>query len=160
MFRLCVILVSALLASPALAQDGVNVVDAYARVATESAKSAAAFFVIENQGPTPDRLLNVTADIAERAELHSNSQDANGVMSMARIEGGIAIPANGSHTLDRAGDHLMLMGLTRGLRQGDVIRLTLTFERQGEMVVEVPVDNDRAPGAAPAMDHTNMQTAP
>ena len=42
----------------------------------------------------------------------------------------------------------MLMGLTRPLKQGDVITLTLTFEHEGAVQVEAPVDNARKPGEA------------
>jgi periplasmic copper chaperone A len=135
-------------AGPALAHEGVHVTDPYARVSGESATSAAVFFVIENHGPNEDRLLSVTTDAAEMAELHTHTEDANGVMSMGAIDGGIAIPGKAQHALDRGGDHVMLMGLTKPLKDGDMIRLTLTFEHEGDVVVEVPVDNDHVAAAA------------
>jgi copper(I)-binding protein len=41
----------------------------------------------------------------------------------------------------------MLMGLTRPLADGDTFELRLVFEREGEVVIEVPVDLNRAPAA-------------
>lgn len=147
--RLCLLgFVAVLLASPVLAHEGIHVADPYARVTGETAVSGAVFFVIENHGPNPDRLLSAKSDAAELVELHTHSQDANGVMSMGVIEGGIEVPGNSSHALERGGDHVMLMGLVRPLKDGDVINLTLTFENEGDVVVEVPVDNARKPGAA------------
>jgi copper(I)-binding protein len=53
----------------------------------------------------------------------------------------------------RGGDHIMLMGLTRAFKDGDMIHLTLTFEHAGVVDVDVPVDNART--GAP-MDHSKM----
>ena len=45
--------------------------------------------------------------------------------------------------MKRGGDHVMLMGLNDGLDAGETVKITLTFEKAGEIVVDVPVDNDR-----------------
>lgn len=143
----------ALFALPAQADDGIHVENAYARA---SAQSGAVFMTIINQGATEDRLLSVSTDAAERAGLHTHSEDANGVMRMLEVAEGFPIPAKGTHELARGADHVMLMGLTRDLRNGDVLTLTLTFEHEGEVVVDVPVDNDRkTPDDAGAMTHSH-----
>jgi copper(I)-binding protein len=49
----------------------------------------------------------------------------------------------------------MLMGLTREVADGDVIMLTLVFEKAGEVVIEAPVDNARKTGME--MDHSGHQ---
>ncbi len=130
-------------ALPAFAQDGLSVVDPYARVSAMMSKSGAAFMVIENHTDAADRLLSATSDVSEKTELHTHKQDHNGVMQMLKVEEGFEIPAGGSHALARGGDHVMLLGLTRALTQGDVVHLTLTFEKAGEMKVDVPVDVNR-----------------
>ena len=130
----------ALFALPAQAHDGIHVENAYARA---SAQSGAVFMTIMNFGADEDRLLSATTDAAERAELHTHTEDANGVMQMLEVSEGLAIPGNDKRELARGGDHLMLMGLTRDLKNGDMITLTLTFEHEGQVIVEVPVDNDR-----------------
>jgi copper(I)-binding protein len=76
-------------------------------------------------------------------------------MKMMEVEEGFAVPAGGSHALARGGDHVMLMGLTRDLADGDTFPLTLVFEKSGEVVIEVPVDNARKPEAA--MQHGEGQ---
>ncbi len=132
---------------PALAEEAKIVVeDAYARSAMRSASSGAAFMVLMNRGEADDRLVDVRSDIARRVELHTNISDANGVMKMVRIEGGIAIPAGGRHALARGGDHVMFMGLKEPLEQGGTVPLTLVFEKAGEIEIEVPVDMSRKPG--------------
>jgi copper(I)-binding protein len=135
------------LATAANAGDSIMIHDAYARSSTAQSTTGAVFLTVMNTGEQADRLLKVHSNIAKRVELHSNVEDANGVMKMMHLEDGIIIPAGGSHTLKRGGDHAMMMGLTQGLAQGDVISVTLTFENAGEITVEVPVDLTRKPGA-------------
>ncbi len=142
---------AALLATAALAHDGPHVEDAYARA---SANSGAVFLTIVNHSDQPDRLLSATSDVAQRVELHTHKEDANGVMQMLQVEEGFAIPGGGTTKLDRGGDHIMLMGLSRPLAQGDTVTLTLTFERGEVVTLDVPVDNDRKPEGHGAMDHS------
>jgi copper(I)-binding protein len=51
----------------------------------------------------------------------------------------------------------MFMGLSKPLSQGDLIDVTLTFEKAGEVTLQIPVDNDRAPahGAGHGGGHTH-----
>ena len=132
----------------AAAQDGMQVEDAYARVSGENAKSAAIFMTLMNHSTEDDRLLSVTTDAADRAELHTHTLDSNGVMHMGEVTEGFPIVGQDTHLLDRAGDHIMLLGLKPGVMQGDKVTLTLLFKRGETLVVEIPVDNDRKPGAA------------
>lgn len=135
---------AAVFAIPALAGD-IMVKDPYARSSGKSAKSGAAFMMLMNQGDTDDRLIAASSDAAARVELHTHKENADGVMQMMEVKEGFPIPAGGMHGLQRGGDHVMLMGLTAPLEQGDIVTLTLTFEKAGDMTIEVPVDLDRQP---------------
>ncbi len=131
---------AALFATPALADD-VTVTDAYMRVASPVAQSAAAFMVIENTGAAGDRLVAARSDAAERVELHTHIEDGD-VMRMRQVEDGFEIPAGGSHALARGGDHVMFMGLARPLEQGDTVDVTLEFEQAGTVDLTVAVNPD------------------
>jgi periplasmic copper chaperone A len=142
------------LATAVFAEDHperLHVHDAYARL---SPMSGAIFLMVHNNGTTDDRLIGARTDVAEKAELHTHTEDANGVMKMIEIEGGIPLPAGEMHALERGSDHVMLMGLTTELKDGDLIPLTLLFESGAELTLDVPVDNERKPGEA--MDHGHM----
>ena len=132
---------AALLATPALAE--IHIHDPFARVSSIMAQSGAAFMMIENHGDTDDRLVAAQSDVAQRVELHTHLEDDHGVMRMFEVEDGFAIPAGGAHGLERGGDHVMFMGLTRQLSHGDTVELTLTFENAGDLTLEVPVDLER-----------------
>ena len=135
----------------------ITVDDPYARVSTAGSKSGAAFMMIMNYTDTDDRLIAVTTDIAERAELHTHKEDANGVMKMLHVEDGFAVAAGGMHPLERGGDHIMLMGLTQSLSHGDTVSVTLTFEKAGDIFVAIPVDLERKAGHK-AMDHSGHKS--
>lgn len=136
----------AALAWPLAAAAGdtaILVEDAFARASSPTAKAGAAFMLLTNTTDSDDRLLGAASDAAMRVELHTHVADDGGVMRMRPLEGGVALPAKGSHALARGGDHLMFMGLTRPFLDGDTITVTLTFEIAGEIEVEIPVDLSR-----------------
>ena len=126
--------------------------DAYARASNKMA--GAAFMAVMNNSGEDDRLISVSSEIAKRTELHTHMDMGDGVMKMMHVEEGFAIPAGETHMLQRGGDHVMFMGLTQELKQGDIVSLTLTFEKAGDLTVEVPVDLERKP-AAGGTKHSN-----
>ena len=148
---------AALLAFPAHADD-VMVKDPYARAVSPNAKSGAAFMMLHNTGETDDRLIAVRTDAAQRVELHTHKETGDGILQMRAVEGGIALPAGATHPMVRGGDHVMLMGLTGSLTQGDEIKITLVFEKAGEVKVTIPVDNERKPKTA-SHDHAEHNHA-
>ncbi len=133
----------------------IMVQDQYARVSTKMATSGAAFMNIMNMSSEADQLLAVRSDVAKRVELHTHMESGDGIMKMVHVEDGFAIPAEGSHLLQRGGDHVMFMGLTETLEHGDVVPLTLVFKNAGEISIEIPVDLERKPGQGGHMKHTN-----
>ncbi|MFD1882241.1 copper chaperone PCu(A)C [Paracoccus pacificus] len=141
---------AALTPMAALAHDGLKIDDPYARVTGAKATSGAAFMNIENHKSVACTLSGVSTDVAERAELHTSTTDANGVTKMVKIENGIEIPANGAHPLTRGGDHLMLMGLKKPLADGDKFAVSFDFGECGKLDAEIPVDSARKPDAGAA----------
>lgn len=142
---------------PALACDGFAVHDPYAIAATAMSQSGAAFMTFQNAGTADCRVVAVRSDIAQRTELHTHIASAEGVMRMVRIEGGIAVPAGSEHELARGADHVMFLGLTRPMAQGEVIQITLEFEDGSEYAFEAPVDLQRMMGGAQMQGQGQMQ---
>lgn len=148
---------AAFLAMPAFAAE-IEVHDAYARSASEMAVTGGAFMVIYNRGDAEDRLIGASSDAAEKVELHTHKEDANGVMRMIHVEEGFDLPANGQIVMERGGHHVMFLGLKEPMKQGDMIDLVLTFEKAGDVPVQVEVDLERMPqpGAHGGMNHGGM----
>ncbi|MFP7672615.1 copper chaperone PCu(A)C [Marivita sp. S0852] len=130
-----------LLAVPAFAE--IEIHDQYARAATPTSKTGAAFMMIRNTGDEADRLIGADSDAAARVELHTHLEDANGVMRMIHVEDGFELPVDGEIAMVRGGKHVMLIGLTNALNHGDSISVTLSFEKAGDVVVDIPVDLER-----------------
>lgn len=136
-------------ANIAMAQD-IQIEQPYARAASPVAKTGAAFMHIINNSDEDDVLVEVVTEAAKNPELHTHVM-TDGVAKMREVEGGIPVSANDKTILQRGGLHVMLMGLTSPLEQGDTITMTLVFEKAGEVTIEVPVDNERQPEAM--MEH-------
>lgn len=139
--RWIVVVLVSMWAVAARAAD-IEVSDPFARQSQPGAPSGAIFMVLTNKGATSDRLLMATTPVAEIVQLHAHIDDG-GVMRMRQIEGGILLEPGASRSLERGGDHVMLMGVTERLKDGDIIQLTLVFENAGEITVDVPIDNAR-----------------
>jgi copper(I)-binding protein len=145
-----------LCALPVAAQEhpeGMHIHDVYARSNGQEGGSGAVFLMMHNNSETDNRLIGVASPVAEKVELHTHIESADGVMQMIQIEGGIALAAGEMHEFARGGDHVMLMGLTQALADGDTFPLTFIFEQAGEITVEAVVDNARKPGEG-MMDHS------
>lgn len=95
------------------------------------------FMVILNHSDQADALIGASSDIAKNTEIHKTEMDGD----MMRM---IAIPrlelAPKSETeLKPGGLHVMFIGLTKPINEGDKVMLTLTFEKAGEVKLELPV---------------------
>jgi copper(I)-binding protein len=119
----------------------------------KGAKSAAGYMAISNEGATPDRLIGVETPAAAKSMLHTTSISADGVASMSHLDA-IEIPAGDTILLEPGGMHVMLMGLTADLIEGDMVNGALIFEKAGRVEIEFMVD---PPGGIDhsTMDHSN-----
>ncbi len=119
----------------------------WARMTPAGAKVGGGYLAIENKGTEPDRLVSVTAEIADRAEIHEMTVK-DGVMNMRMLADGIEIPAGGEVKLAPGGYHLMLIGLKQPLKEGERFKGTLTFAKAGTVDVEFKVEGMAGPKGA------------
>ena len=108
----------------------------YARATLAGQSNGAAYFTLNNHG-ADDRLLVVKTAVASAVELHQMTMDG-GVMRMRQLEA-IDVPAGTSVKLKPGSLHLMLVGLKAPLKTGASFPMTLTFEKAGEMTIQVTV---------------------
>ncbi|MFZ5556115.1 MAG: copper chaperone PCu(A)C [Pseudomonadota bacterium] len=140
----------ALAAVAGAAQADAAVQNPWSRATPPTAKNGAAYLVLK-AGAGGDRLVSATAPVSERVELHTHIMDG-GVARMRPVPA-IDVPANGTVELKPGGLHMMLIGLKAPLREGASFPLTLNFEKQGAVTVEVPV---KALGAMGGMEGQGM----
>jgi copper(I)-binding protein len=135
---------------------------AWARASAGQAPNGAAFLTIRNTGAQADQLVAASADVSTKTELHTHIKEGE-VMKMRPVDA-IAVPAGGAVELKPGGDHVMFMGLTRQLKQGESFPLTLKFAHAGEVKVTVEVQSAGAmsaggtasSGAMGTMNHGSM----
>jgi copper(I)-binding protein len=131
------------------ADDGVEIEQPWARASAGLARSAGAFLTIRNGGTEADRLVAVASPVAKRAGLHQTVMESD-VMKMRHVAA-IEVPPGETVMLAPGGYHVMFMGLAAPLVEGQTFALTLTFEKAGEIEVEVAVMK------AGAMGHGKMK---
>ncbi len=102
-----------------------------------TAKAGGGYMIITNTGDTDDALIGVSADFP-KVEIHQSAEE-DGVMKMFHVER-IDIPAGETVKLAPGGYHVMFMGLSDPLTEGDTIPATLTFENAGEVEVVFNVE--------------------
>lgn len=123
----------------------------WARATPGRAKNGAAYMKLMNHGDADDRLMAVSSDVARRVELHTHLHD-NGVMKMTE-SGPVLVPAHGEAILQPGSLHVMMIGLTAPLMEGEMFPLTLTFEKSGSVTVKVTVKSVGAGAGHNAMKH-------
>jgi copper(I)-binding protein len=114
----------------------------WARATPGQAQNGAVYLRIVS--PTTDRLTAASSPVAKKAELHTMSMEG-GVMRMRPLAV-MDIPAGQTVTLSPGGIHIMLLGLTRPLREGESFPLTLSFEHAGPRQVTVAIEKAGAMG--------------
>jgi periplasmic copper chaperone A len=124
----------------------------WARPNIGEATNSAAYMTISNSGDKPDRLTGVKTEIATDAMLHESRLEGD-VMKMVHLHDGLEITPHGAAELKPLGAHVMLMGLTRPLKEGETFPLTLTFANQGDVTVTVTVAKQQPLAAEPQHEH-------
>lgn len=127
----------------------VQVLDPWARATAVSAKNGAVYMTLVNKGASDDRLVAASTGVAARVELHTVIRDGE-VMRMRQVKA-IEVKPAAPTELRPGGFHVMLLGLTAPLKDGDRFPLTLTFEKAGTVAVEVSIRTGG--GAGPAHQH-------
>jgi hypothetical protein len=111
----------------------------WSRATPPGAKVAAGYMEIRNNGRQPDRLVSATTAVAQRVEIHITERDGE-VMKMREVKS-LEIPARERYELRPGGSHLMLVDITRPLKKGEKLAMRLTFERAGELEIELEVQD-------------------
>jgi periplasmic copper chaperone A len=116
---------------------GVTVANVWARATPGGAKNSVVYMTINAKSGAADRLVAARSDAAQGVELHT-SIHGGGVTKMRRLDA-LEIPGGESVELRPGGHHLMVLDLMQPLKAGDRLKLTLVFEKAGEIAVEAHV---------------------
>ena len=128
-------------AQPDAAQNGIEIRGARVLLPGGDAMNGmdstlAGFMTIKNTSTAADRLTGISVDFAE-ASLHETKMEGD-VMKMQAVSG-LDIPAGQMVELRSGSYHVMFMNLTRQLKVGDTVNLTLEFQNAGKITFPVKV---------------------
>ena len=134
-----------------------NVVSGHIVMGATDDRPAVGYFRVQG-GPQPVELVAVTADLAQRVEMHESIRE-NGMMTMkplARAE----VPAKGELVFKQGGKHLMIWGINGAAVRAGKLPMAFVFTNNAnerilfDMVIK-PAEGAAA-GSAAAMDHDAM----
>jgi periplasmic copper chaperone A len=134
-------------------QPVLNADKAYVNMPAVPGQPAAAYFTLHG-GPVDDRLLEVTSEVAIRAELHESmamAAPAGGaaMTTMKPLESGVALPKNSIVEFKPGGKHVMLIDVNPHLIRGKPIPLLLTFASGTHISVDATVNRPGDSGPKP-----------
>lgn len=140
MKKILFVLATLLLAQTASAADLVAR-DARVRLMPPVAQSSAAYMTLKNTADSDINIIGVTTDAAASSDLHAMRMQ-DGKMVMFALDS-VSIPAHGEFSFAPGGFHIMLMGLSRPLHEGDVVNIVLHLADGGAFTVQAPVRDMR-----------------
>ena len=148
---LFIALALALASSAALAQQAVEVKDAWVRTSVQGQMATGAFMKITARENT--RLVSVSSPVAGVAEVHEMKMDGD-IMKMRAVVGGLDLPAGKAVALTPGGYHVMLMDLKAALPRDSTVPLTLVFKDargvESRLELKLPVATAAPAGAGDA----------
>ena len=120
-----------------IASAEVIIDNAWSRATPPGHPAGGAYFEITNNGERGNQLIGVTTDPAPRVELHQTIEDqGNARMVHTPV---VRIPAGETISFEPGGRHVMLMGLTEALVEGEIYQITLELERGDPIQIDVEV---------------------
>ena len=136
------LLTALLLLAPALvfAAPTVMITAVWARATPPGVTTAAAYLSLTNEGPA-DRLLGASSPAARQVLLHAEVEE-HGMQHMRQLES-VEVPAHANVDLAPGQIHLMLVDIAAPLKPDTTIKVTLHFEKAGDVTIDVPVLDGR-----------------
>lgn len=162
------LMVCLLITAPAIAEE-ISLTEAeypFAYATSPQQKNGAAYFTLRHMSPEPDRLTGASSPVAEKAEIHViekgfNEETQAETSAMKKMET-LDIPTMSALYFEPSGRHIMLLGLTRQLVEGETFPLTLTFEKAGTITIDVLIvkSGDASAMKDDAHDHSHHEEKP
>jgi len=121
-----------------LAQAGIETGEGWTRATPPGTKVAVGYLTLKNTGKVKRELLKITSPVAQGVSLHQSSVDASGVSRMWPI-GKLALAPGEVLRFEPNGRHLMLEGLRGPLVAGKRVAVTLVFEQESPVTVQLDV---------------------
>ncbi|WP_447757424.1 copper chaperone PCu(A)C [Sphingopyxis fribergensis] len=136
-----------------------NVVSGHIVMGATDDRPAVGYFKVEG-GPVPVELVAVTAELAQRVEMHESVKE-NGVVTMKPLARA-SVPAKGELVFKQGGKHLMIWGINGAAVRAGKLPMAFVFTNNNnerilfDMVIK-PAEGTAAAADHGAMDHGAME---
>lgn len=151
MTRVAVLWAPALLLAT-VARADVEASAGWTRATPPGVKVAVGYLTLKNTGKVKRELLRISSPAAKDITLHQSSVDATGVSRMWPV-GKLELAPGESLRFEPNGRHLMLEGLGASLVAGKQVSVTLTFDGEKPVTVQLevrPLVDDAGSRSGPA----------
>jgi periplasmic copper chaperone A len=136
--KMAAVIAATLVASAATGHEfkikGFEFIHPWTREPASGVKDVPVYMVLRNTSAMEDRIVAVSSPFATKGELRAGKAKGEGQI------GAIPIGGNATVELDADRPHILLRGLIEPLDGYQYFPLTLTFERAGQMEIEVYVE--------------------
>jgi periplasmic copper chaperone A len=130
-----------------------EIVNPWLRAVPTGAKAAAGYLKIRNIGTEPERLVGGSTSVAGRLEIHEMSLDRDrGVIKTQPLPSGLEIRPGETVELKPTSFHLMMRDLKQPIQVGKPFKVSLVFEKAGNVDVDFTIEAVGARSAAIAHD--------
>jgi hypothetical protein len=128
-----------------------NIHHPWTRATPVGAEVAGGYMEITNSGSTDDRLISVEVSGVHMAAVHEMAT-VDGIMKMRPLPSGLEIKAGETVALKPGSFHVMMMGLSKPLIDGETVSGTLHFKKAGSINIEFKIE---PMGSEPAGQHNH-----
>lgn len=118
------------------AEGALTVEQPHVRI-TIPGRPAAGYMTVKNAGTKAEAIVSASSPLARRVELHEHSMNG-GIMRMRQVEK-VDVPAAGKVEFSSGGYHLMIFGLDKDVKPGDMLPVTLTMKSGKNIDMTFPV---------------------
>ena len=108
-------------------------------------KNGAVYLTLTNHGHLSDQFVGAATPIAEHAEIHTHRME-DGMMKMRKVDD-VELPPHEEIVFAPGGKHIMLIGLSQALREGEHFPLMLHLKEAGHVMVKVVIEATGATSA-------------
>lgn len=111
---------------------------AWARLAPGGAGTGSVYLTVHNKSGQDDLLLAVDISVAESTAIYSTTVK-DGVAGMDPMPMGVNLPSHDEVVMRPGGLHIMMTGVSKDSKVGDLLPVKMVFRDAGSLDFEVPV---------------------
>lgn len=141
--------------NPVTAQP-LNIISGHIQLAATPDRPAVGYFTIQG-GPRDVELVAVTADLAQRVEMHETIKNDQGLTEMKTIER-VAVPARTKVQFQQGGKHLMIWNINGAAVRAGKLPMAFVFTNNNNerILFDLPIKQPVGGTAEHGKDHGTM----